>query len=191
MFDSSDDNAAALTKAFMEAEPAMRDQIAGFLSAPEDVDDMLYEAYTKAYDAMQSKPIPFPKRYLIRMARNLGSKYAKKQADSLIDIYEPAVIGDLNVNHHSTEDELLHQEAFAQLDHAINQLPDQCQRVVLLRCKKQLSYKEIASSLGISIKSVEKHLTLAVKRCAEMLRPKDAEKTNDGAAPTKEQGINK
>lgn len=186
MFDPSDDNAAALTEAFMEAEPAMREQLSGFLSDPEDVDDMLYEAYAKAYDAMQRQPIPSPKRYLIRTAKNLGTKHAQKQAASVIDNYEPEALGDLSVNHQSTEDELLHQEEFAELDNAIHQLPEQCQRVVLLRCKKQLSYKEIASALGISIKSVEKHLTLAVKRCTQILRPVVNESDTD--TPARKEG---
>ena len=62
-------------------------------------------------------------------------------------------------------DQSLHMRQLQlQVDHCVNQLPDQCRRVYIMRRHQELSIKGIASVLGISTKTVEGHLTTALKR---------------------------
>jgi len=46
----------------------------------------------------------------------------------------------------------------------VDKLPSQCKKVFLLGKKEGLKYKEISEELDISIKTVERHMTKALKR---------------------------
>lgn len=53
---------------------------------------------------------------------------------------------------------------------AIEKLPPQTKRVFSLSRFEELSYKEIAQKLDISLKSVEKHISIALQRLREQLK---------------------
>ena len=52
----------------------------------------------------------------------------------------------------------------------INKLPTKCKKVFLLGKKEGLKYKEIATKLNISIKTVESHMSLALRKLRKALR---------------------
>lgn len=54
---------------------------------------------------------------------------------------------------------------------AIESLPPQCRRVYELSRDAALSHQEIASQLGISMKTVENQITIAIRKIREFLRP--------------------
>lgn len=55
------------------------------------------------------------------------------------------------------------------IDQEIQNLPKQCKEVFLLGKKEGLKYKEIADKLNISIKTVERHMSLALKKLRKKL----------------------
>lgn len=57
------------------------------------------------------------------------------------------------------------------LDSAIDQLAPKCREIFLLSKQKELSNKEIAEQLGISVKTVENQMTIALKKLREYLIP--------------------
>lgn len=170
MFNHDCDNAAALTSAFMEAEPMLRAQLSKFLSRSEDIDDILYESYTKAYDAMKTSTIASPKDYLMRVARNLAINEVKKHANRFEDNYDPEAMNSLQSPAQTAEEVILLTEKQALLEDALATLPERCRKAFELRCKKHLSYKEIAISMGVSVKTVEKHLANAIKLCTAAIK---------------------
>ena len=52
---------------------------------------------------------------------------------------------------------------------AIDQLPEQCQKVFRMSRFEELKQQEIADRLGISIKTVKNHITLALKQLGKVL----------------------
>lgn len=65
---------------------------------------------------------------------------------------------------HSTEETILLHDLTNTIESEINQLPDKCRSVYELSRKEYKSNKEIALHLGISEKTVENHLTKALKK---------------------------
>ncbi|MDB5133310.1 MAG: polymerase sigma-70 factor [Mucilaginibacter sp.] len=65
---------------------------------------------------------------------------------------------------HSTEETILLRDLTDTIESEINQLPDKCRSVYELSRKEYKSNKEIALYLGISEKTVENHLTKALKK---------------------------
>ena len=59
--------------------------------------------------------------------------------------------------------ELLGNELEKQINDAINTLPPQCKTVFVLSRFENMTYAEIAEQLGISIKTVDKHMVKALK----------------------------
>ena len=57
------------------------------------------------------------------------------------------------------------------LDAAVDQLAPKCREVFLLSKFEDLSNKEIAEKLGISVKTVENQMTIALKKLREYLLP--------------------
>ncbi|WP_236252863.1 RNA polymerase sigma-70 factor [Echinicola sp. 20G] len=63
----------------------------------------------------------------------------------------------------STEETVLYNELSNQISYLVDRLPCQCREVYILSRKKGLKNKEIAKTLLISEKTVESHLTKALK----------------------------
>ena len=54
-------------------------------------------------------------------------------------------------------------ENYHQLENNIGSLPEKCRKAFILNYVDELSYKEIASKMNISIKTVEKHISKALR----------------------------
>lgn len=60
------------------------------------------------------------------------------------------------------ESDLLLKELHAEIKTIVDSLPDQCKKVFILSRVSELKNKEISDRLGISIKTVEKHISKAL-----------------------------
>jgi len=69
-------------------------------------------------------------------------------------------------------DEIFDEEAIFKLkllEKAINSLPEQCRKIFLLNKKEGLSYAKIAVLTGISVKTVDNHISKALKKIKEYI----------------------
>lgn len=57
------------------------------------------------------------------------------------------------------------------LSNSIAQLPERCRMVFILSKNEKMTNNEIASQLGISVKTVENQMTIALKKLRETLMP--------------------
>lgn len=68
------------------------------------------------------------------------------------------------------EDELISQEEISEINLAINSLPNKCKIAFKLVKENHFKYKEAAEILNISVKTLEAHLTTAMKKIREKLK---------------------
>lgn len=61
-----------------------------------------------------------------------------------------------------SSDRVLSSELEARIEQAVQSLPEKCREVFMLSRFSELSYKEIADQLGISVKTVENHMGKAL-----------------------------
>jgi len=89
----------------------------------------------------------------------------KKFTDKIIELE--------SINDYNTKpDEFLEiQELQKIIDNAISTLPPRCQQIFKLSKEENLTYEEIAQLMGISIKTVENQMNIALKKLRKILRP--------------------
>lgn len=98
--------------------------------------------------------------YIRRMAINEGLGYLRRnkrwQQEAFEPEHEPGV-------DHSAEEQFLHQEMKTRITTAINQLPPKCRMVFQLSRYEELTYREIADQMDISVKTVEHQMGKALR----------------------------
>lgn len=67
------------------------------------------------------------------------------------------------------EDNLISKETIAHINAAINRLPEKTKVTFKLIREDNLKYKEVSEILGISIKTVEAHMSTAMRKLRETL----------------------
>jgi len=65
---------------------------------------------------------------------------------------------------------------------AVAALPERCRRVYLLRRVHGLRQQEIATSLGISLRMVEKHLQKGTLECRAFIRARQGDQSLDNSS---------
>tara|TARA_B100000809_G_scaffold241179_1_gene264153 strand:+ start:2617 stop:3198 length:582 start_codon:yes stop_codon:yes gene_type:complete len=61
------------------------------------------------------------------------------------------------------ETKVMHKELISTIDAIVDTMPEKCKEVYKLSREEQLTHKEIATQLNISTKTVENHITKALK----------------------------
>ncbi|MHA7944636.1 RNA polymerase sigma-70 factor [Formosa sp. 3Alg 14/1] len=70
---------------------------------------------------------------------------------------------DKRLQYTTPETKMMHKELQQHIELVVESLPEKCKRVYKLSRNEQLSHKEIAEQLGITIKTVENHITNALR----------------------------
>lgn len=134
--------------------------------ARDDVHDLRQDVYARVYEAA-AKALPRqPKAFLFRTARNLLIDRVRRSG--VVSI-EP--MGDFEPSHVLVDDVSPERwcggrQVLKRLADAFDRLPDRCREVVWLRRVEHLSQKEVAARLGISEKTVEKHIAKGMRLLA-------------------------
>jgi RNA polymerase sigma factor (sigma-70 family) len=134
-----------------------------------EVEDVVQEAFLKVIEAHGKRDIDQPKHYLFRTTRNLALKEIAKKVNKLTD-----QLGDFPsemdlLDGISLEDDYEAKERLELACQAIRELPLKCRQVFIYRRVYGYSHKEIADEMGISVKTIEAHLTRAILHCSEFM----------------------
>jgi len=136
-----------------------------------DTDDLLQEAFLRAYAAELKRGVEHPKAFLFMVARNTALGELRRAEASPIDRtvdYEETAL--LTHTHNNDAAEVLdgRRKLYA-FTMAVLQLPPRCRKAFLLRRVDGLSFKQIANRMGISVSAAEKHVAMGLLRCHEHL----------------------
>jgi len=152
----------------------------GFLKNKEIAEEIVSDVYVKIWNNRdQLESILNLKSYLFICVRNACLSHLRKVKNEKIISIE--TVGEFNFVHLvAPEDDSIEKEKIEQIYAAIETLPCKCKLAFTLAKINGLKYKEIAEVLGITEKTVNNHLVLAVKRITELLNvtKKPKEKTS-------------
>lgn len=100
------------------------------------------------------------KSYIYRAVINRCINIINKNKREAVDRLDISQFPDSGYELRQMEENELKVKLYA----AIDQLPDQCKRVFEMSRFEELKQQEIADKLGISIKTVKNHITIALKQ---------------------------
>lgn len=101
------------------------------------------------------------KGYLYACARYQVFNQFRKNKDKIhVEFFNDL---DKRFQYATPETEMMHNELVHQINTIVETLPEKCQLVYILSREEQLSHKEIAGRLNISVKTVENHITKALQ----------------------------
>lgn len=99
--------------------------------------------------------------YLFTIARNTIFNINRKSLNE--QAYRNYLKHFLDTTHNKTETEVIYNDLKSHIDEIVDKFPKKRKKIFLLSREKGLSYKEIATQLNISEKTVEAHIYLALK----------------------------
>ena len=132
--------------------------------------DLRQEVYARVYEAAGRVRPDAPKAFLFTTARHLMTDRLRR---SRVVSIEP--VGDFESSNVYLIDEVSPErwtgtrQALKRVVEALDRLPDRCREVVWLRRVEELPQKAVAARLGISEKTVEKHLAKGMRLIADHL----------------------
>jgi RNA polymerase sigma factor (sigma-70 family) len=136
---------------------------------PSEVHDLRQELYARIYESAQKSLPSQPKAFLFASARHLMTDRIRRNKVVSIEPmgdFDPSLV---LVDEVSPERWCGGRQTLRHLSQALAQLPERCREVVWLRRVEELSQKDVALRLGITEKTVEKHIAKGMRLLADAL----------------------
>jgi RNA polymerase sigma-70 factor, ECF subfamily len=128
--------------------------------------DLVQEVFVKLWSRLgELDHILDQRAYLLRAVMNSSINYVEKKKRTLL------IINEREKGPGSSDSAMLYKELEGKVHAAIEKLPPKCKAIFVLSRFEEHSYKEIAAVLGLSLKTVENQMGIALKKLREELKP--------------------
>jgi RNA polymerase sigma-70 factor (ECF subfamily) len=106
--------------------------------------------------------------YLFITTRNRAFFYLNQQSNSNVSVDE--IPFEALFHNENPEESTVNDEFLRKINEAIETLPERCKQIFLMAREEGLKYREIATALSISEKTVIAQMVTAIKRLAKSLQ---------------------
>ena len=133
----------------------------------QEAEDVVQEVFIRIWEKRAELHIHTNlKHYLLNSVRNTSINYIQRKKVLSVDfeIDETQQLKDDN------DSEFINEEFASKIDQAIEALPPKCKRIFLLAFVDNLTYQEIADTLGLSKNTVKTQMGIAYKLLREKLK---------------------
>jgi len=138
----------------------------GYLKSKEDAENVVQEAFLKIWRNREKlKPDTSFQSYLFTIALNLIRKYFNKSAR--LNKLKHDILLDASENKLNFDDRNDYQLLLDNLEELIGKMPEKRRAVFVKKKIEEKSLKEISEEMSISTKTVEYHITEAMKYLKE------------------------
>lgn len=125
-------------------------------------EDIVQECMMKIWDKRSELKAETSSSYFKTMVRNKSIDYLRAKKHQTQEL-ESDQFG------FQEHDNLEYAELVEKVNHVIDGLPDRCKEIFVLSRFEQMTYKQIAEKLSISIKTVENQMSKALKVVTSLL----------------------
>ena len=149
----------------------MRSELMRFMLArqcdPANVEDLLQDLYVKLA-SNRTGPVSNPRAYLYQMANNLmhDHRRGRRRQEERDDHWTRSRIGpDLEMASEPSPEEItIARDELERVNEVLASMPDRTSQILKMYRLENLSQKEIACRLDLSLSAVEKHLQRAYRK---------------------------
>ena len=154
----------ALTSIFL----SLRVELLAFARRRADVhvaEEIVQDAYLNLRSRANAGQWREPRAFLFRAIGNLAIdrwRVLQRQSASLSDVYETEEVACMQPN---PETHLYGKQQLGKLQEALDELPEIVRHAFMLNRIDDLGHAEIAARLGVSSKTVQRHIERAMEHC--------------------------
>jgi RNA polymerase sigma-70 factor (ECF subfamily) len=127
-----------------------------------EVDDVIQEVYARIVSQPSLEAIRYPLQYAARTAMGIVIDHIRRTRVVPINAVENLDHLEIVSPAASPEEQMEFREEVAEVASLLAQLPDRTREILVLRRIEGLSQRQVAEQLGISVKTVEKHMAQGV-----------------------------
>jgi RNA polymerase sigma-70 factor (ECF subfamily) len=165
----ANDNEAPMEELFNYYYPRLLNFSRKFLKIEEGIDDIIQEVFIKIWQNRKNiKNTATFNSFIFTITRNLLLNELRSRLNNEKTRDE---IRNLSIaQEYSSLEEIEYNDVKEKVEQLIDTLPERQKEIFVLSRTEGLSHKEIAEKLGINTKTVEYHITLAVKYLKDNLK---------------------
>ena len=156
-------NQSAFDSLYLFYAPKVREFVFRLLKNPGEAEDVTQNIFLRVWE----------KRRELGGTRSLRSYLYTMARNAVFDIFSHSIVEDKYMQEHINDaplSEKIETEELALLIAvAVDRMPEQRRRVFSLSRYEELSNKEIAERLNLSVKTVERHMTAALSQLRRLL----------------------
>jgi RNA polymerase sigma factor (sigma-70 family) len=151
-----------LARNLLPHEPLIRARLKRVYVHGLEIDDIIQETYARIVSLPSLDSIRQPRQYAIQTATSIIIDHVRHSR--VISINSTGDLDHLDVvtPEPNPEEQLEFRQEIAEIAKALATLPEKCRETLILRRVEGLSQQETAQRLGISVKTVEKHMARGV-----------------------------
>jgi RNA polymerase sigma factor (sigma-70 family) len=144
-------------------------QLTRRLGSADFASDVLQETYLRLEGMNDVGPVRSPKAYLFRIALNIAND-RRRAENRRLTVDEVDCLLDIPDDRPDAARVIEDRSELHLLKRAIAELPERRRLVLILSRIKDVPHREIAERLGVTVRTVEMDLKLALEHCAERLQ---------------------
>jgi len=157
----------------------LRHYVRRVLRGSSEADDIVQETFVRLWRALEAGEIRNPRAVLFKTARNLALNHIRNDRVRNSDAARAGADDSLNREIKTAEEEIIASEEAAACRVLMDALPSRCREAFVLRVVDELSYKEMAKEMHLSVSTIEKHIGKGKQLCRARLA--DAELVPDNS----------
>ena len=157
----SEEHHERFARFFAEGSMGLRQKIARLVGNRADTDDIMQEAFLRGLE--HAETVRIPAAFLYSAARNIAFDMRRRHKSASRLLLDGVTVANFATQFESLESQLESEERGLLLTQATERLPTQCRTVFALKLNHGYSHQEVAHALGISIKTVEYHITRGIR----------------------------
>jgi RNA polymerase sigma-70 factor (ECF subfamily) len=163
-----DERARWLARAVLPHEPALRAWLGHRRVVDLDIDDIVQETYATLVSLESIDAIRDARSYTFQVAFSILAMHVRHAR--VVPMHSTADIEQLAIEapEPSPERQVEDRDELRHLAEALASLPDKCRQVFLLRRVEGLSQREAAARLGLSEKTLEKHMARGIRHLMDV-----------------------
>lgn len=151
-----------LARHILPYEPMLRSRLRRMFIHGLEVDDVIQEMYARIVSQPSLEAIKYPRQYAFQTATAIVIDHLRRSR--VISINAAGSLDQLEISapEATPEQQLEFREEIAAVAQLLALLPERTREVLIMRRVEGLSQQETADKLGISVKTVEKHMAQGV-----------------------------